>query len=69
MNARDVLLQFESKTGTTPRQAADLLMVEPRRYGEYKRGTRILKPYYLASIEAHEKLSKAALTQLKKQRL
>ena len=69
MNARDVLLQFESKTGTTPRQAADLLRVDPRRYGEYKKGTRILKPYYLASIEAHERLSKSALAQLKKQRL
>lgn len=60
-----MLNEFESQTGTTPTQAAKLLGLAYPRYNELKNGTRTLKPYHVASIEAHMRLSKKSLKYLK----
>ena len=63
-----MLTDFEACTDTTPTQAAKLLGMAYPRYNEFKNGTRQLKPYHIASIEAHMKLSKKALYVLKVKR-
>lgn len=53
--------KFERKTGLTTRQAAAVLGIEYPRYMEFRRGARVLKPYYIASMEAHALLSGPAM--------
>lgn len=63
-----MLTDFEAYTDTTPTQAAKLLGLAYPRYNEFKNGTRQLKPYHVASIEAHMKLSKKTLSAIKVKR-
>ena len=52
-----IISNFELKTGLKPTQAAKLLGLQYQRYNEFKNGTRQLKPYHVASINAHLALS------------
>ena len=59
--------EFETATGTKPKEAAALLGLVYPRYMELRRGARKLKPYHIASMLAHMALSKRALQQRKKE--
>ena len=47
------LENFEKKCGFSTKEAADALGLVYARYMELRRGARVLKPYHLASINAH----------------
>jgi len=51
-----LLDDLEEAGGYSTREAAAVLGLTYPRYMEFKRGTRILKKYHIASITAHLKL-------------
>lgn len=53
--------EFEASLNLTPSEAAALLGINYARWMELRRGSRKVKPYHVASMEAHCLLSKRAL--------
>lgn len=60
---------FETKTGLKPLEACKILGISYSVWKDLKSERRPLRPYHLASIEAHQSLSKAQFNKLKAKRL
>lgn len=60
---------FENETELKPLEACKFLGISYSLWKELKNGSKPIQPYHLASLEAHQALTKPQFNRLKKKRL